>query len=127
MNLNEAVDNQPNPNLNPRENLGSVNSDKKVEAKRNLEILLGDKNIDPERAEEIRKQIQAIDNGEVAAIQESILKQSDVVDSEHQGLNHELLADALNGKIDLSQMGSEHDITKILMESAKKRAQESKS
>jgi hypothetical protein len=128
MDLNTFVDKKENPDFNQGINLGSVDSVKKVEAKRNLEILLGDKNIDPERAEEIRKQIQAIDNGEVNPVSEAILHSEP--NKAQPGLSHEVLTGALGGDIDLvkvSELGAGYEAMENLITEAKKRAQANKS
>jgi hypothetical protein len=122
-------ENQPTP-----DSLLNKSKDSPVEAKRNLEILLGDKNLDPNRAQAIREQIAAIDSGEISPIpgdlDASSSESRDRLD--YKSFSADQLAKLLNGdsefakSIDISQDGTGFDVTQAMIEQAKRNSQDSK-
>lgn len=108
---------------------GFVDVAKNTETKRSLEILLGDKNLAPERAQAIREQIQAIDSGEVSVVAEEILKPSNTTQNASElpatNISPEILAAALNRDIDLvdiSKKGAGFEAMQMLIEKGKRDA-----
>ena len=126
-----TIENQPIPPAGGIENAAPAVV--KETTRRNLEILLGDKNLDPERAASIRKQIADIDSGIVSPIPEGLGSESlglatsnnEIVEAPN-GLSAKVLAGALAGDIDLikaSKIGAGYDAMEELIEQAKRRAQ----
>ncbi len=108
---------------------GFVDNAKQNETKRNLEILLGDKNLDPKRAEDIREQIKAIDSGVVVApVSEENLysgSQENINSIPNKDISPEVLAGALSGDIDLikaSELGAGYEAMEALIKHAKEKS-----
>ena len=99
--------------------------------RRGLEILLGDKNLDPERAEAIRKQIADIDSGKVLPIPPELGSQSFLATealNSGRSFSKESLENMLNGNgnfkfVKADEKGAGFNEMDMLIEEEKRKAQ----